>query len=317
MLDKFSLLIADYSLLVLWGALLFHLLLPIPAHAHPMTIWRKFAELLSTKVNTARSYQQRLISGSLAWALMITPTIIVYIAALPLIWNLPLFNLGLLLISLEWRGVEKLCKNTIQAINQEDKKEAKTILMPWLNRDVEPLSLLGLGKASAETMVLGYARTVIGVLFWYGIAGGIGAFIYRLSLELARAWSPSRDTFRPFGIPALTIQTILDFIPLKIFSLLCLLGKHFQIALHALKQQKKSWPNKNNAWLLIIIGKKFELSMGGPVIYQGKKISRPKLGGKIAPSAIHLAQIHRFLSWRIAIWLILQSTLMVIIKHGL
>ncbi|MDD9196976.1 cobalamin biosynthesis family protein [Aliivibrio sp. S3MY1] len=317
MSEKLSLLIADYSLLVLWGALLFHLLLPIPVHAHPMTIWRKFAELLSTKVNTTRSYQQRLISGSLAWALMITPVIIVYIAALPLIWNLPLFNLGLLLISLEWRGVEKLCKNTIKAINQEDKKEAKTILMPWLNRDIEPLSLLGLGKASAETMVLGYARTVIGVLFWYGIAGGIGAFIYRLSLELARAWSPSRDTFRPFGIPALTIQTILDFIPLKMFSLLCLIGKHFQIVLHVLKQQKKSWPNKNNAWLLIIIGKKFELSMGGPVIYQGKKISRPKLGGKIAPSAIHLAQIHRFLSWRIAIWLILQSTLMVIIKHGL
>ncbi|PQJ89996.1 cobalamin biosynthesis family protein [Aliivibrio sifiae] len=317
MSEKLSLLIADYSLLVLWGALLFHLLLPIPVHAHPMTIWRKFAELLSTKVNTARSYKQRLISGSLAWTLMIIPAIIVYVAALPLIWNLPLFNLGLLLISLEWRAVEKLCKDTIQAINQEDKKEAKTVLIPWLNRDVEPLSLLGLGKASAETMVLGYARTVIGVLFWYGIAGGVGAFIYRLSLELARAWSPSRDSFRPFGIPALTIQTVLDFIPLKIFSILCLLGKHFQITLSTLKQQKKSWPNKNNAWLLIIIGKKFELSMGGPVIYQGNKITRSKLGGKIAPSAIHLAQIHRFLSWRIAIWLILQSTLMVIIKHGL
>ena len=317
MLDKFSLLIADYSLLVLWGALLFHLLLPIPVHAHPMTIWRKFAELLATKVNTARSYQQRLISGSLAWALMIIPAIIVYIAALPLIWNLPLFNLGLLLISLEWRGVEKLCKDTIQAINKEDKKEAKLTLINWVNRDVEPLSLLGLGKASAETIILGYAKTVIGVLFWYGIAGGIGAFIYRLSLELARAWSPSRDSFRPFGIPTLTIQAFLDFIPLKLFSLICLLGRKFQIILQSLREQRKCWPNKNNAWLLIIIGKKFELSMGGPVIYQGKKISRPKLGGKIAPSAIHLAQIHRFLSWRIAVWLVLQSSIMVMIKHGL
>ncbi|MDD9158107.1 cobalamin biosynthesis family protein [Aliivibrio sp. S4TY2] len=317
MLEKFSLLIADYSLLVLWGALLFHLLLPIPVHAHPMTIWRKFAELLANKVNNTRSYQQRFLSGSLAWALMIIPAFIVCIAAQPIVWNLPLFNLGLLLISLEWRGVEKLCKDTIQSINQNNKEEAKTALQPWVNRDVEPLSLLGLGKASAETIILGYARTVIGVLFWYGIAGGVGAFIYRLSLELARAWSPSRDSFRPFGIPALTIQTFLDFIPLKLFSLLCLIGKHLQSTLHTLNQQRKSWVNTNNAWLLIIIGKKFELSLGGPVIYQGKKISRPKLGGKIAPSALHLAQIHRFLSWRIAIWLILQSTLMVIIKHGL
>ena len=317
MLEKFSLLIADYSLLVLWGALLFHLLLPIPVHAHPMTIWRKFAELLANKVNNTRSYQQRFLSGSLAWALMIIPAFIVCIAAQPIVWNLPLFNLGLLLISLEWRGVEKLCKDTIQSINQHNKEEAKTALQPWVNRDVEPLSLLGLGKASAETIIVGYARTVIGVLFWDAIAGGIGAFIYRLSLELARAWSPSRDSFRPFGIPALTIQAFLDFIPLKLFSLLCLVGKHLQNTLHTLNLQRKSWANTNNAWLLIIIGKKFELSLGGPVIYQGKKISRPKLGGKIAPSALHLAQIHRFLSWRIAIWLILQSTLMVIIKHGL
>lgn len=317
MSEKLSLLIADYSLLVLWGALLFHLLLPIPVHAHPMTIWRKFAKLLATKVNTTRTYQQRFLSGSLAWALMIVPAFIVCIAAQPIVWNLPLFNLGLLLISLEWRGVEKLCKGTIQAINKENKEEAKNALQPWVNRDVKTLSILGLGKASAETIILGYARTVIGVLFWYGIAGGIGAFIYRLSLELARAWSPSGDSFRPFGIPALAIQTILDFVPLRLFSLLCLVGKNLQIIVQSLNQQRKSWANTNNAWLLIIIGKKFELSLGGPVIYQGKKINRPKLGGKIAPSAIHLAQIHRFLSWRIAIWLILQSTLMVIIKHGL
>lgn len=317
MSDKLALFISDYSLLILWGALIFHLILPIPVHAHPMALWRKFAELLATRVNTTRSYQQRLLSGSLAWGLMISPVIIIYIAALPLIWSLPLFNLGLLLLSLEWRGVEKLCKTAIQAINKEDKESAKQTLIPWVNRDVTPLSLLGLGKASAETIILAYARTVVGVLFWYAIAGGIGAFIYRLSLELARAWSPSRDSFRPFGNSALTIQHFLDFMPLRLFSLLCLFGKNAKSSLLRLQEQKNNYPNKNNAWLLIIIGKKFELSMGGPVIYQGKKINRAKLGGQIAPSAIHLAQIHRFLSWRIAIWLILQSIIMVFIKQGL
>ncbi|MUJ24909.1 cobalamin biosynthesis family protein [Aliivibrio fischeri] len=317
MLDKLTLFISDYSLLVLWGALIFHLIIPISPQFHPMSFWHKFALILAEKVNTSRPYQQRLLSGSLAWALMIIPVIIVYIAAVPLIWNIPLFNLGLLLLSLEWRGVEKLCKDTIHAINKEDKSKAKETLKHWVNRDVEPLSLLGLGKASSETIILAYARTVIGVLFWYGIAGGIGAFIYRLSLELARAWSPSRDSFRPFGIPALRIQYILDFLPLKLFTLLCFIGKNIRHSFQQLQLQKKNWANKNNAGLLIIIGKKFELSLGGPVIYQGKKINRAKLGGKIAPSAIHLAQIHRFLSLRIAIWLMLQSTIMVILKQGL
>lgn len=317
MFDKFTLFISDYSLLVLWGGLILHLILPIPYRAHPMSFWRNLAILLAEKVNNSRPYPQRILSGGLAWGLMIIPVIIVYIAAIPLIWNLPLFNLGLLLLSLEWRGVEKLCKDTIHSINKEDKDNAKATLAHWVNRDVGPLSLLGLGKASSETIILAYAKTVVGVLFWYGVAGGIGAFVYRLSLELARAWSPSRDVFRPFGIPALRIQYLLDFIPIMLLTLLCGIGNHTRHSLQALRDQKNTWANQNNAGLLIIIGKKFELSLGGPVIYQGKKISRAKLGGNIAPSAIHLAQIHRFLSWRIAIWLILQSSIMLIIKQGL
>ncbi len=317
MLEKLSSLISDYSLLVLWAALLFHLLLPIPSHAHPMTIWKKFAELLAQKVNHSQSYQQRFLSGFLAWILMIIPAFIVCIAAQPLAWNLPLFNLGLLLVSLEWRGVEKLCQITIHAINKNDKAAAKKALRFWVNRDVEPLSLLGLEKASAETIILGYARNVICVLFWYGIAGGLGALIYRLSLELARAWSPAKESFRPFGIPALTIQTMVDFIPLRLFSGLCLIGNNLKMIIKTLNQQRKTWANTSNSWLLIIIGKKFDLSLGGPAIYQNKKICRPKIGGNNAPSAIHLAQLHRFLSWRIAIWIIIQSLLMAIVNQGL
>ncbi|MDW3059654.1 adenosylcobinamide-phosphate synthase, partial [Vibrio sp. 1978] len=35
---------ANGALLVMWGALLFHLIRSIPHSAHPATLWRKVAE---------------------------------------------------------------------------------------------------------------------------------------------------------------------------------------------------------------------------------------------------------------------------------
>lgn len=72
---------------------------------------------------------------------------------------------------------------------------------------------------------MGFGRNVIGVLFWYGVLGGSGAFLYRLIAELARTWSPSRATFQPFGFTAVRILALLDWLPLRLFSLLIILGK--------------------------------------------------------------------------------------------
>ncbi|MDF5271723.1 adenosylcobinamide-phosphate synthase, partial [Vibrio parahaemolyticus] len=42
---------ANGALLIMWGALILHLLVPIPHSAHPITLWRKLAEQLANKVN--------------------------------------------------------------------------------------------------------------------------------------------------------------------------------------------------------------------------------------------------------------------------
>lgn len=308
---------ANGVLLVMWGALLFHLILPIPYSAHPTTLWHKFAEILAGKVNNNQNYSQSLLSGSLACLLMCLPALAVLWALKPLVWQPQLFELGLLLLAIDWRNNEKLANQLIKALASEDKKLARRLLSPVVNRQTDTLSTLGLGKAGAETIIMGYGRNVICVLFWYGIGGGIAALMYRLTAELARAWSPSRQEYSPFGISVVRLVAVLDFIPLRLFALMIVFGAKASHTFKSMLTQSKSWPLPGPAWLITSVGNKLELSLGGPAIYNNTKAIRAKLGGRIAPSALHLSQLQKLLAWRIMAWIFLQSAVLLAVHQGI
>lgn len=307
---------ANGTLLVMWGAVAFHLILPIPRNAHLVTLWRKFAEILADKVNTSSSYSQSLLSGTLAWLLMCLPAWVTLVALKPLVWQPQLFDLALLLLAFDWRSQELLANQLIGALSKEDKKYARSVLAPFVNRETDSLSALGLGKAGAETVIVGYGRNVIAVLFWYACLGGIGALMYRLIAELARAWAPSRAAFHPFGIPSVRLLAVLDFVPLRLFSLLIIIGRNASNTFSAMLQQSRLWPLPGPAWLLTAVGNKLSLALGGPAIYGDKKALRVKIGGRIAPSAFHLAQIQKLLAWRIFAWIALESAILLLVHQG-
>ncbi len=313
----FNQLYSNGALLVLWGALLFHLILPFPREAHPAILWHKFAEQLADKVNTNSSYSQSMLSGTLAMLLMTLPMLALLIALKPLVWQAQLFDLALLLLAIDWRNTDKFTNQFVLALAREDKEHAKMLLTPIVNRSTRSLSLLGLGKAGAETLIMSYGRNVVAVLFWYALAGGMGAFLYRMTVELARAWSPSRKRFSPFGVPVIQLVAILDYVPLRLFALMIAIGGRTREVFALLKSQASTWPLPGPAWLLVSVGAKQQLSLGGPAMYDGSKAVRSKLGGRIAPSAIHIAQVQRLLAWRMFAWIVLQSVIMVAVYQGI
>ncbi len=317
MQDVFQQFYANGALLIMWGALLFHHILPIPHSTHPITLWRLMAKQLANKVNRHHSYSQSTLSGSLAILLMVVPWLVILIALKPLVWKAPLYELALLLLALDWRSSEALTKQLVKGMSQEDKAQCRQLLTPYINRDTSTLSLLGIGKAGAETIIMGYGRNVVCVLFWYALTGGIGAFIYRLIAELARTWSPSRKQYVPFGKPVVKLLAVLDVVPMRIFALLIAAGKDLSRVINGMKRQVKYWPLPGPAWLMCSVGHKLQLSLGGPALYQGTRTERAKIGGRIAPAAIHLAQVQALLVWRVFAWIVIESLVLGLIYPGL
>ena len=315
MTDAIALIASNSTLLALWGALALQWLLPLPSQLHPLIIWRQLALALADKVNKPNDApQQKRLSGLLSWSLLWLTVLIVLICLYQLVWIDAAFHLLLLWVALDWRNMHKFSKQFTRAYSREDKQQCRELLGTKLNRHTDSLSLLGLGKAGAETMLVGYGRLVAGVLFWYALAGGIGALLYRLAVELSRCWSPSRQQFRHFGQPATAVLAILDIVPLRIFALLLTLGHNGKLALRGIRQQGENWQLPGPGWLLTAAGHKLSLSLGGPAIYDQIKMERPKLGGRIAPAALHLSQIDRLTNQRLWVWVIAQSLLLLMLQ---
>ncbi|WP_036801523.1 cobalamin biosynthesis family protein [Photobacterium marinum] len=315
MTETLAFLNENSSLLVLWGAIAMQWLLPIPAQLHPLQLWQQLAVLIADKVNKPDDlYRQRQLSGWLAWSMMWLTVLVLLLALSQLVWIDSAFQLVLLWLALDWRNTAKFSKRFIRAFSREDKAYCRQLLEGQLNRDTSNLSLLGLGKAAAETQLLAYGRLVAGVLFWYALTGGIGALMYRLAIGMARAWSPSRERYHVFGQAAVRILAVLDIIPLRIFALLICIGHNSKTALQGITRQGENWLLPGPGWLLAATGHKLSLSLGGPAIYEKHKMERPRLGGKIAPAALHLAQIEKIATTRLVGWLAIQSVLIVIFQ---
>ena len=315
MTDTLAVLLDNGSLLVMWGALAMQWLLPIPLPLHPLSIWQQLATLIAVKVNKPDdNRKQQLLSGFLAWSLMWVTVLLLLVALDQLVWIESAFQLILLWLALDWRNTAKFSKRFIRAYSREDKAYCRQLLAATVNRHTQNLSLLGLGKAGAETQLLAYGRLVAGVLFWYLIAGGIGALMYRLAVSLARTWSPTRQRYQIFGLPAVRILAALDIIPLRLFALLICAGNNGKAALRGIARQGENWLLPGPGWLLAATGHKLSLSLGGPAIYDNRKIERPRLGGKIAPAAIHLAQIDQIATNRLLVWIVIQSAVMFIFQ---
>ncbi|MEZ8144369.1 adenosylcobinamide-phosphate synthase [Enterovibrio norvegicus FF-162] len=305
------------TLLAMWGALLLHWFFPIPREFNPLSLWRQVATAIAEKVNHADDppSQQRL-AGGLSLAIMWLTLATLLIALQQIVWVPWLFDLLLLWLSLSWKPLTDTVLELEATLLRQDKPGARTLLAKSINRDTQSLSPVGIAKAGCETLLMGYSRGLIGILFWYAIGGGIAAFLYTLIVQLARCWPTRRGDYAQFGLATSVFLSVVDAVPARLFALLIAMGHRFEPSVTAIREQGRSWSANGAGWILAASGAKFQLALGGPAIYDDEKISRPRIGGEIAPSPLHLALLNQQLRQKALLWILTQSFLMWF-AHGL
>jgi len=278
MTDLSSLSFFSYQLVLLLAVIISKCVISHFTHHEPLRFFQFYCQILSNKVNKEEnSAKQQTIAGLIAILITLVPILVILWLFESFIVVDFLWQFFLLYLAIGSFGLSGLNKSIAQAIVAKQNYLAKQTLKPMVLRETETLSNLGLSKTAIEmkllrTLQLGYAVAVIFV-----IAGPLVSLTFRLLLEMHYCWNSKLEKYHNFGQYSTKLVRLLQWFPVRIFSLLLLfscIGQNFWL-FWRLSRQHFFQLNNNIALLLLALS--LEVRLGGVAIYKATDGSHKKL----------------------------------------
>ena len=244
----------------------------------PLRFFQFYCQKLSDKVNKPQnSPQQQTIAGFIAILVTLLPiTIILYLFEAFIEVNI-LWQALLLYVAMGSFDLIRINKTIAQALISKQNYFAKQTLKPWVLRETEPLSSLGLSKACIEMQLLRTLQQGYTVAIIFLLTGPLAAISYRLLLEIHYCWNTKLVCYKYFGLYSKRLINVLQWLPVRVFSLLLLftsIGKNFVLFWRLSKQYFFKLDN-NIALLLLALS--LEIKLGGVAIYHDQNQGKQKL----------------------------------------
>lgn len=244
----------------------------------PLRFFQFYCQQLSNKVNNPKNTpKQQTIAGLVSIIVTLLPIAIILWLFEAFVEVDFLWQALLLYIAIGAFGIAQVNKTIAQALVANQNYLAKQTLKPWVLRETEPLSSLGLSKTSIEMQLLrtlqqGYTVAVIFMIF-----GPLVAICYRLLLEMHYSWNSKLIKFSHFGLYAKYLVNIFQWLPVRVFALLLLftsIGKNFTLFWRLSKQY---FFQLNNNIALLLLALNLEIKLGGVALYNDNENSKEKL----------------------------------------
>ena len=283
---------------LLVAGVLLDLLLGEPRRWHPLVGFGALAARIETLSNRGC---MRFARGLLAWSIAVLPlSILAWLAA----QHAGLWLHALLLYACI--GLRSLYEHTmpiVDALRAGDLATARSRTSWIVSRDTHEAQETDLAKAGAESLLENGNDAVFGTLFWFIVAGGAGALLFRLANTLDAMWGYRNARFDLFGRAAARIDDALNYLPARLTALsyVLLAGARRGRAWRCWRTQAPAWGSPNAGPVMASGAGALGVSLGGAAVYDGEVEQRPPLG--VGPAA-GMHDIPR--AWR----LVLRTTLL-------
>jgi adenosylcobinamide-phosphate synthase len=265
----------SYSVVMLYGVVLIKFFASFLASHEPLQFFRFFCDQLAAKVNKSQnSARQRNISGLIAILVTLTPLIIILWLFEVFVEAAWLWQGFLLYLAIGNLHLGKTSKEIAKLVVANKKFEAKQLLNPWVLRDTEQLSPLGLSKSCIEMLLLRAMQNLFTIGLVFLIFGPLAALTCRLLIEMHYSWNHKQNSFQPFGSSIAFIVNIIQWLPSRIFSLVILfscIGKNFILFF---RLSRPYFLQLNNSHILNLFALSLEIKLGGVAMYQGVKLRK-------------------------------------------
>lgn len=296
------------ALLVIIGVLLDWILGEV-RRWHPLVGFGQLANGLERRLNQGgRKYW----TGALAWLLAVVP--LVLLAYWAIRWSAALgiattagIHAVLLYFSLGLRSLRDHTLPIERALVHNDLVEARRLTARIVSRDTAQADASDLAKAGVESLLENGNDAVFGTLFWFIVAGGPGALLFRLANTLDAMWGYRTPRYYAFGCVAARIDDALNWIPARLTALsYALLGSTRQ-ALRCWRMQAPNWSSPNAGPVMAAGAGALGLALGGAASYDGVVENRPPLGIGCAARATDIGRAWRLVAGTTALWIAVLS----------
>ena len=267
------------------AATLLDRLLCEPRRFHPLVGFGRWALALENTLQplaTAYSLAQRLI-GILAWTLAISPWLAL---AVWLRTQLPLLvDVLLLYFALGAQSLAEHAEAVAAPLAAGQLEHARERVARMVSRDTLALDAHGVARAGVESVLENGNDAVFGALFWFAVAGGPGALLFRLANTLDAMWGYRTPRYLHFGWAAARIDDLLNYLPARLTALSYALLGQTRNALDCWRKQAGAWDSPNAGPVMAAGAGALGLLLGGSASYHGSSEIRPALGCGAAPVA--------------------------------
>lgn len=247
---------------------------------HPLVGFGQHAICLERRLNRQSG---AFFPGVIAWLCAILPIVL-------LSWGLaawaargaPILCVGLHITLLYFSlGLRSLCDHSAPialALGLGDLPEARRLTARIVSRDTQQADAPELAKATVESLLENGNDAVFGTLFWFAIAGGPGALLFRLANTLDAMWGYRSVRFHAFGCTAARIDDALNWIPARLTALSYMLLGNRRLAWQCWRTQAGQWPSPNAGPVMAAGAGALQVQLGGMARYDGLVEQRPPLG---------------------------------------
>ena len=211
-------------------------------------------------------------------------------------------SVGVLYLVIGHRSLYEHARAVQQALGRGDLPEARLRVALTVSRDTADMNASRIAGAAAESVLENGNDALFGALFWFLLAGGPGALLYRLVNTLDAMWGYRTPQYRCFGCAAARCDDLLNLIPARLTALTYALAGRSRAALRCWRQQAPLWDSPNAGPVMAAGAGALRVRLGGGAFYHGQWRTRPELGEGAEPEATDISRALRLVQRSLLMW---------------
>ncbi|SAK39666.1 cobalamin biosynthesis protein CobD [Caballeronia temeraria] len=273
-----------------------------PRARHPLVGFGHLATKLEARMNTGFRARP---AGILAWFALIAPPVGIawmLVGVLPFAYAC-LVHVLLLWFALGAKSLRQHIAPIARALSLGDIDNARVLTSRIVSRDTSQADENALSRAAVESALENGNDAIFGALFWFVIAGGPGALMFRLANTLDAMWGYRTPRFLRFGWAAARFDDVLNFIPARLTAATYALAGDTHMAWHCWRTQARSWDSPNAGPVMAAGAGSLNVLIGGAAVYHGVLETRPTLGAGHTATPRHVVAALRLVERATLMWL--------------